>query len=330
MASGPYSARGLAVSFHRASRMLRRSSSARPGGRLVRRPGPALGPLLVLRLGLGPGPTHLRTHRLGRPSASPILSALSPDRRRRTASLRTSASDTWAPRSMEPSNPRPRVERCPAVTPLHQAERCPAGIDLGQRHDVLRFAPERCPAGRHLGSGTCAETSPSCGAWNRPPRQRRSKPPPASTCARWVDCRLPRNGPRARMDRPGRGGRDPHRRAAGGAAGSASTPAQPAAAPASAGRRLSVTTADRIAGRSAVRHSSGIPTLPASDRRAVSREHVHRRSTASALDKVRTRCCTPISLRPMTMWSCCPLRTPSPQLGSIVKSSSRTAACTCS
>ena len=115
----------------------------------MRRPRAALGPALVARL-LSALVDHLRTHRLVRPNALATSSALSPVCRRRTASLRNSFSDTWAPRSSRRSEPSGwnDVLRLPDLTSRNDVM---LTSDLAARNDVVRFTPERCPAVRHLG-----------------------------------------------------------------------------------------------------------------------------------------------------------------------------------
>jgi len=92
---------------------------------------------------------HLRTQRLVRPNAVATSSALSPAWRRRTACLRSSSSDTPAPRSHRTSQPTRRNDVLRS-TDLHHRNDVLRPIHLVKRNDVLRFAPERCPADRHL------------------------------------------------------------------------------------------------------------------------------------------------------------------------------------
>ena len=91
---------------------------------------------------------HFLTQRLVRPSLRATSSALSPARRRRTASLRSSSSDTLG--SSLASDARYKLaEQCPAVTPPGQAGTMSCGRStwvLGTmscgflRNDVLRVA----------------------------------------------------------------------------------------------------------------------------------------------------------------------------------------------
>src|SRR6266540_1083217 len=94
-AKGPYWARGFASRRIRASTIRRRSSSGvRVGERCGARERPLAQPFSFSPTPSSARATHLRTHRVLRPSACAISSAPSPPRRRRTASLRRSSSDT--------------------------------------------------------------------------------------------------------------------------------------------------------------------------------------------------------------------------------------------
>ncbi len=83
--------------------------------------------------------THLRTQRVERPSTVAISAGDSPSLRRRTASRRSSSSDTVPPSSHEPNE---RAERNDVL----------AATGLPERNDLLTVTAERCLCGRHLGS----------------------------------------------------------------------------------------------------------------------------------------------------------------------------------
>ena len=92
-ARAPYWARGLACRRARASTMRSTSSG---GVRLGEVCGARERPWaqVCAPASSSERATHLRTQRLVRPSAAAMASGLSPERRRRTASLRSSSSDT--------------------------------------------------------------------------------------------------------------------------------------------------------------------------------------------------------------------------------------------